>query len=70
VKERQAVRIEVFNILGQKVSTLVDSEKNAGTHSVSWNGRDNDGKKLGSGVYFYTMTSGNFTSTKKLVLLK
>lgn len=70
VKERQIVHLNVFNVRGQKVCTLVNAEKAAGTHTITWNGRDSEGKSLSSGIYFYTMSSGNFTSTKKLILLK
>jgi hypothetical protein len=59
------VKLTVFNILGQKVSTLVDNRMEAGPHTVIF-----DGKKLASGVYFYRLEAGNFVSSKKMLLLK
>jgi len=60
-----AVSLEVFNILGQKVATLVDGEQAPGYKAVSWNVQD-----LASGVYFYKLTAGGFISIKKMVLLR
>ena len=59
------VRLEIFNLLGQKVETIVDSKLNAGIHSVSWNA---DG--CPSGVYFYKLTAGGFQETRRMTLLK
>jgi len=59
------VTIDVFNVAGQKVDTLVNEFKEAGRHSVVWNGSD-----LSAGVYFYTIKSGDFTKTMKMTLLK
>ncbi|MHC1737490.1 MAG: peptidoglycan DD-metalloendopeptidase family protein [Ignavibacteriaceae bacterium] len=59
------VTIRLYDILGNEAATLVDGEKEAGRHLVEF-----DGTRLSSGVYFYVMTSGDFTNTKKLLLLK
>jgi hypothetical protein len=59
------VRLAVFNMLGQKVATLVDHELAAGTHQVEF-----DGSRFTSGVYFYRLTSGSTMMTKRMVLLK
>ena len=59
------VTIEIYNIVGQKVTTLVDAQMAAGYHSVSWNAADN-----ASGVYFYRLTADSFVETRKMVLLK
>lgn len=64
------VRVDVFNVLGQRVTTLVDGQMPAGNHSVTWYGNDNDGSQVSSGVYFYRITAENFASTKKMMLLK
>ncbi len=64
------VNLEVFNIKGQKVKTLVDKVLPAGQHSVVWNGKDENGKPVSNGVYFYKMKAGQYTSTKKMILLK
>ncbi len=64
------VRIEIFNLLGQKIRTLVDEEKPAGTFTVVWDGRDDNGAILPSGVYIYRLTTTEFKSSKKLLLLR
>jgi len=64
------VQVEVFNILGQKVKTLIDDNLSTGTHSTVWNGDDQLGKSVGSGVYFYKMTTEGYTETKKMLLMK
>ena len=62
---RSKVRLEVFNVLGQLVGTLVDSEQGAGLHEVVFNGND-----LASGVYFYKLTAGPFVKTNKMMMIK
>ena len=68
------VAINVFNIKGQKVRTLVNEKKNAGYHQVDWLGNDEKGKPTSSGVYFVIVDAYNdgldFTSVKKVILLK
>ncbi len=64
------VRIEIFNILGQKVKTLVDERRRAGSHVVDWDGTDERGVEVSSGVYFYRMWTDEFSDIKKMVLLK
>ncbi len=63
--ENERVVIKVYDILGREVKELVNEQKAAGTYSVEF-----DGSKLSSGVYFYTITAGNFSQTKKMVLTK
>lgn len=65
-----AVTVEVYNTKGQVVNTLVNEQQTAGDHSVVWNGQDSRGDGITSGVYFYKIKSGKFTSTKKMILLK
>ena len=66
------VHIEVFNIRGQRIRTLLDGsvEFGAGRHSVIWDGRDDGGRGLGSGVYFYRMRVGEYVSVRRMVLVK
>ncbi|NWG29452.1 MAG: T9SS type A sorting domain-containing protein [Ignavibacteriaceae bacterium] len=59
------VTLKVYDILGKEVAELVNEIKEAGNYSVTFNASE-----LPSGIYFYTLTSGNFTATKKLILLK
>jgi hypothetical protein len=64
------VKIEIFNAKGQKVNTLVNEEKEPGDYKVVWKGNDYSGKQVSSGVYYYKMKSGRFTSSKKMLLMK
>ncbi|MCP4704006.1 MAG: T9SS type A sorting domain-containing protein [candidate division Zixibacteria bacterium] len=64
------VNIEIFNVLGQKVKTLADAEYPAGFYSVNWDGMDDNGSNVASGIYFYRMNTEEFQDTKKLMLLK
>ncbi|MEA2031554.1 MAG: T9SS type A sorting domain-containing protein [candidate division Zixibacteria bacterium] len=59
------VTLSVFNVLGQEVATLVDMDKEAGSHEVVF-----DGSNLSSGIYFYRIQADNFSKTKKMVLVK
>jgi hypothetical protein len=64
------VRLEVYNIRGQRVATLVDAVKTPGSYVVQWNGKDDGGRMAGSGIYIYRFKAGDFSSTKKMVILK
>jgi hypothetical protein len=64
------VNLDIYNIKGQKVKTLVNDTFNAGKHTVVWNGRDANNKKVASGVYLYKMRNGKYSSTKKMILMK
>lgn len=62
--------LAVYNVLGRKVGTLVDEIQASGHYTVTWDGRDNAGHELPSGLYFFMLKAGHFTATKKMVLLK
>ena len=65
------VRLTIFNINGEIVRTIINQRHPAGFHTIEWNGRDNKGNTVGSGVYFYKLEIENkFVSTKKMILLK
>ncbi len=64
------VRLEVFNLLGQRVSTLLDRRLSAGKHSVYWDATGSDGARVASGVYFYRLSAGDMVVSKKMMLLK
>jgi len=64
------VRIRVYDVAGRLVSTLVDGERPAGRHGVTWSGQSQRGGPVASGVYFVKMTARNFGATRKIVLLK
>ncbi len=64
------VTLEIFNVLGQKVRTLVNGQMSAGNHSVEWNSTDDRGRQVSSGIYLYRLTAGDYLETRKMVLLK
>jgi hypothetical protein len=64
------VEIDIFNIVGQKVTTLIGRQMPAGNHEVRWNGRDESGSLVASGVYLYRLTAGDFADTRKMLLMK
>ncbi|MFC1556066.1 C25 family cysteine peptidase [candidate division KSB1 bacterium] len=64
------VGIDVYNILGQKVATLLSDSYPAGTHQVQWNGRNDMGSPVSGGVYLVKMAAGNTVQTRKIILLK
>ena len=64
------VNITVYNILGQKVKTLMDEHQEMGYKFVYWDGKDEEGKEVASGIYFYKIKTKEFEKTKKMVLLK
>ncbi|MCF6270392.1 MAG: T9SS type A sorting domain-containing protein [Melioribacteraceae bacterium] len=70
IPEIANVKIEVFNLLGEKLNTLLNRELNGGFHSVTWNGRNSEGLLTSSGIYFYRITTQNFTDTKKMIYLR
>lgn len=63
-------RLVIYNLLGQPINTIVDEPLSAGPHSFKWNGRTRDGQTVASGVYFYRLTVGDRSETKKMILLK
>jgi hypothetical protein len=66
-----AVRLEVYNVVGQVVRTLVNGPQSAGRYAVQWDATDNQGASLSSGIYFYRLQAGdNFLEVKKMLLLK
>ena len=68
--ENSHVSITIFNLVGQKVSTLVNRSLDSGSYTITWNGLDNNGNQLPSGMYFYEMRTPSYQSIKKLVLVK
>ena len=64
------VTLQVFDVNGQLVRTLVDARHVSGRQSVTWDARDNHGAPVATGVYFYRLKAPGFTKTKKMVLLQ
>ena len=69
-RERIEVKVKVYNVLGQEVTTLVDEVLARGSYKADWDGTASDGSKVSSGVYFYKMEAGDFSETKKMMLVK
>ena len=70
LKQAMDVSIEVYDLRGRLVKSLFDGKKEAGLHSVVWSGVEPNGKALPSGVYFYSISTGQKTVTKKMALSK
>ena len=68
--ESGRVLLTVYTSLGQEVRTLVDDVQEVGEYTVRWDGRDAVGRQVASGVYFYRMRAGDFSETKRMLLLK
>ncbi len=64
------VELKVFNVLGQEIATLLSRELPSGSHSVTWNGRDDYDQPVSSGVYFYRLEAGGNSISKKMILIK
>jgi hypothetical protein len=62
--------LKIYNILGQEVKTLVDEVQETGIHTVRWDGKDEVGRDVGSGMYFYQLKVSDFVETKRMLLLK
>ncbi|MDD4051287.1 MAG: T9SS type A sorting domain-containing protein [candidate division Zixibacteria bacterium] len=70
MERKGKINISIFNILGQHVKTLVDAEVEAGANRVTWEGTDQDGSGVASGVYFYKMTTDKYVETRKMTLMR
>ncbi|MGH7598678.1 MAG: FlgD immunoglobulin-like domain containing protein, partial [bacterium] len=64
------VTIEIFNTLGQKVRTLVDVDKPAGSYEVIWDGRNDHGQTVVSGIYFYQLRTAEAKLTRRMLLMR
>lgn len=70
IAQNGKVSVKVFSISGTEIATLVNQDMSAGSYEVKWNGKDNAGVSVPSGVYFVKLTSGTFVQTKKMMFLK
>ncbi len=68
--EPAEINLSVYNIMGQKVRTLVEGRQPAGVHKVIWDGKNEKGETVASGVYLYSIRAGTYIETKKMTLLK
>ncbi len=70
ISKRSTVKLVVYNVIGQEVVTLMGGEFNAGKYAVTWNGKDGWGQSVASGMYLYRLEVGDFSMTKKMLMLK
>lgn len=71
VPQSENIKLIIYNVLGEKVKTLVNGEISAGNHYIQWDGKDDNNIPVSSGVYFFQLSAGsNFIDTKKMMLLK
>ncbi|MDP8211075.1 MAG: T9SS type A sorting domain-containing protein, partial [Candidatus Stygibacter australis] len=66
----EKINLSVYNLKGQLVRTLVDNYLPGGSHSIIWDGKTNNGEMVSSGVYFYKLSVGETSETRKMILLK
>ena len=70
VPEQSDVLVEIYSVTGQRVKTLVNQNIDAGFHKIMWNGTNDAGVGLASGMYIYKISANNFTNVKKLIFMK
>ncbi|MFQ5499930.1 MAG: PKD domain-containing protein, partial [Candidatus Zixiibacteriota bacterium] len=70
LKQASEVTLDIYNIAGQKVTTLVNGQFEAGEHTVQWDARDLNGQPVATGMYLYRLQAGDFVQTRKMMLLK
>jgi len=68
--EESQVSLEIYNIRGQKIKTLVNDNKEPGLYNIIWHGDDDNGSPAASGIYFYKLSTINFSGVKKMILMK
>ncbi|MEZ4744801.1 MAG: T9SS type A sorting domain-containing protein [Calditrichia bacterium] len=64
------VRLEIYNVLGQLVKVLVDADQTAGFKTAIWDGTNQYGEKVASGIYIYRIKAADFVQSKKMILMK
>ncbi len=69
INTQSHVRLEIFNVIGQRIAVLLDENKSPGYYNFHWDAKDSNGNKLSSGVYLIRLNTGNYSFTKKMVLL-
>jgi hypothetical protein len=70
IKERVHVSLKIYNIRGQVVRTLADETMDARSYGLEWDGNNDTGQTVSSGIYFYKLVAGDFQDVRKLVLMK
>lgn len=67
IKEGETGTLEIYNIAGQKIKSQTMA---AGSHNIDWDGKDASGRQVASGVYYYKLSTGSYTQSRKLVIVK
>jgi hypothetical protein len=70
LEARAHVRLEIYDVAGRRIASLVDAARNEGVHQVVWDGRDDNGATVASGIYFYRFTAGDTSESRKLILMR
>ena len=70
VADHEFVSLKVYDILGREIKTLVDKELSNGVYETKWDGDNNFGEKVGSGIYFYRIKAGEYINSRKMMLIK
>ena len=70
VKQATEVKLVIYNMLGQEVRTLVNNRQDAGYKTVVWDGLNNRGSRVASGIYIYRLQAGDFVQARKMILMK
>jgi hypothetical protein len=68
--QRISVNLKIYNLIGQKIKTLISEEQDPGYYQIYWNGKDDYNREVGTGIYILRMKAGNFVQTKKMILTK
>ncbi|MFC2087907.1 T9SS type A sorting domain-containing protein, partial [Bacteroidota bacterium] len=68
--ENDRVVLNIYNLLGEKVKTLINEEMPAGVHTITWKRQNENGSRVPPGIYFYHMETGNYSSTRQMILIK
>lgn len=64
------VTLAIYNLLGQKIRSLIDEQQASGVYAVHWDGRDENGSSVASGVYLYAISAGEFRQVRKMLLVR
>jgi hypothetical protein len=68
--QETTVKLEIYDLIGNHISTLINNNYNVGKYSVLWDGKNTNGENVGSGIYYYKMTTKDFVKTQKMLLLR
>ena len=70
IPETAAVKVRIYNLKGQLINEILSETQAAGVHQITWDGTSRDHKRVASGIYLYTVKSGDFILSKRMILLK